>query len=345
MPNVIRRIKTMASLDITKQTIPHDGRIKVNYKNRSIDLRVATCPLESGSVEDQLEKAVIRILDSTTAPDSFDSVCWHERQRTQWRNALSQSFGIIIVAGPTGSGKSTTLYAALNELNQADVNVVTAEDPVERRLIGINQTLVQPPNTFAGQLRSFMRMDPDIILVGEIRDEETASLAIKASQTGHLVLTTLHANTAVGALTRLDNLGVRRFDAANALLMLTSQRLLRCVCRHCQQKHTLRPEDIAQFKARGITSKYVDGGYYFSGRGCQKCNNSGYKGRTSVMELLPINETMKTVMCIASNTDVDIKDTAVRQGFVNMYHTGLELVARGQTDFRELLSEIPDVFF
>jgi len=345
MPNVLSRIKIMANLDITKQTIPHDGRIKINYKNRSIDLRVATCPLESGSSDIQLEKAVIRILDSTTAPAGLDHVCWSEKQRTMWRNAIAQSFGIIIVAGPTGSGKSTTLYAALNEINRPDINIVTAEDPVERRLVGVNQTLIQPPNTFAGQLRSFMRMDPDVILVGEVRDEETAELAIRASQTGHLVVTTLHANTALGTFARLDSLKVRRDDVANALLMITSQRLVRLVCRDCVRQQKVRAEDMRLFSDRKITSMYLEKGFLMSGAGCRVCHNSGYKGRTSVMELLQVDEEFKGRISDPKLNDMNLRDYAIKAGFVNMFHMGLELVSRGTTDMRELINEIPDVYF
>lgn len=344
-PFAIRRIKILAKMDTTKTRIPGDGgiKIKLGKSKRTIDMRIATCPVVSPGSDSIYEKCVIRILDDQVGPSRIDEVMWIAKQREILKRVSLAPFGIIIVTGPTGSGKSTTLYSVLNELNQADRNIVTAEDPVERKIAGVNQTPILAPNTFAKQLRSFLRMDPDVILVGEVRDPETADLAIKASQTGHLVLTTLHANTAIAAIPRLDSLGVKRQDIASSLLLLSAQRLGRKLCKSCRRKRQILKHELTIFRAKKINSELIKNGFLYEGRGCPMCQYRGYKGRMAIMEMLEVTNDIKEFIEIATNGSNDLKKYLIKtHGYENMYMNGLQAVARGELDFRELVSSIPD---
>jgi type IV pilus assembly protein PilB len=344
-PFAIRRIKILCKMNTSMNRIPLDGgmKIRMGKTKRTIDLRVATCPVVSSGSDGSFEKCTIRILDDESGPSRLDEILWIAKQRETLKRVMLNPYGIIIVTGPTGSGKSTTLYSVLNELNNGDINIVTAEDPVERKIAGVNQTPVMAPNTFAKTLRSFLRMDPDVILVGEVRDAETADLAIKASQTGHLVLTTLHANTALGAIGRLEGLGVKREDIAGALLMASAQRLGRKLCKSCRRKRPATKAELSTFHAKKISSELISSGYLYEGRGCPMCGFRGYKGRVAIMEMLEVTNSVKDQIENAKLSINDLKRYVMeKEGFTNMYTNGLHAVARGEMDFKELVEEVPD---
>ena len=346
-PYAIRRIKVLCKMDTSKNRQPCDGGLKIRLggvKKRTIDMRVATCPVVSSGAEGTtFEKCTIRILDDEAGPSRLDEILWVASQRETLKRVIANPYGIMIVTGPTGSGKSTTLYSVLNELNTGDVNIVTAEDPVERKIAGVNQTPVMKPNTFAHTLKSFLRMDPDIILVGEVRDDETAELAVKASQTGHLVLTTLHANTAMGAVARLEGLKVKRADIAGSLLMVSAQRLGRKLCKSCRRKRPATRYEMAAFHENHIETELVKSGYIYEGRGCPICNFRGYKGRIAIMEMLEVTNDIKDAIENEKMSINDLKRYVIdKHGFSNMYINGLNAVARGEMDYRNLLEEVPD---
>ncbi|MEM5015841.1 ATPase, T2SS/T4P/T4SS family [Metabacillus indicus] len=321
------RIKIMANLDITEQRVPQDGRIKLTLDFHPIDLRVATLPTVYG------EKIVLRVLDLSSALNDMTKLGFHPRNLERFSQLIERPSGIVLITGPTGSGKSSTLYAALNKLNSEDVNIITIEDPVEYQLEGINQIQVNQTvgMTFAKGLRSILRQDPNIIMVGEIRDKETAEVAIRASLTGHLVLSTLHTNDSVGTITRLIDMGVEPFLVATSLSGVVAQRLVRKVCRDCAEtvQPTVREKEI--FAKRGLTVESI-----VRGRGCGTCNMTGYKGRLAIHELLVVSDEMKKVIMNGESFS-GIRELAIKNKTLFLIDDGLLKVKQGLTTTEEIL--------
>lgn len=321
------RIKIMANLNITEQRIPQDGRIKINLEFIPIDLRVSTLPTVYG------EKIVLRVLDLSSALNDLNKLGFNKLHLERYHQLIERPNGIILITGPTGSGKSATLYATLNRLNKESVNIITIEDPVEYQLQGINQLQVNPNvgMTFAKGLRAILRQDPNIIMVGEIRDTETAEIAIRASLTGHLVLSTLHTNDAIGTITRLSDMGIEPFLIASSISGIVSQRLIRKVCRDCRQVHppTERERDI--FAKRGMKTDRV-----VRGSGCGTCNGTGYKGRIAIHEIFVLDEDIRK-MIMNDKPISAIREHAIRQGMVFLIDDGLLKVKQGLTTTEEVL--------
>jgi len=326
---LIARIKVMSRMNIAERRVPQDGRIKLALsKNRSIDFRVNTCPTLYG------EKVVLRILDSSAAQIGIESLGFEEQQQKDFIAAIKKPYGMMLVTGPTGSGKTVTLYTALNMLNEPEVNISTAEDPVEIQVAGINQVNVNPKTglTFAEALRAFLRQDPDIVMVGEIRDLETAEIAVKAAQTGHLVLSTLHTNDAPQTLTRLANMGVPPFNIASSVNLIVAQRLARRLCEHCKQPEEL-PEST--LRSEGFTDADIREGFtVFKPVGCDKCTN-GYKGRVGLFEVMPVSEAMGRLIMEGANA-LQIRDQAQEEGVSDLRISGLNKVKAGVTSLEEI---------
>ena len=322
------RLKVMARLDISERRVPQDGRIRMNLsKNRAIDFRVNTCPTLYG------EKIVLRILDSTSAQLGVDALGFEEDQKQALLKAVHQPYGMVLVTGPTGSGKTVTLYTCLNILNSEDRNISTAEDPSEINMPGVNQVNVNAKVglTFASALRAFLRQDPDVIMVGEIRDLETAEIAIKAAQTGHMVFSTLHTNDAPQTLNRLANMGVPAFNIATAVSLIVAQRLARRLCPHCKQPAYVPPESLV---AEGFSEDEVGDITVYKAMGCDKCNE-GYKGRVGIYQVMPISENMARL--IMENCDaLMLADQAGKEGIADLRESGLRKVKAGLTSLEEL---------
>jgi type IV pilus assembly protein PilB len=329
-PNLITRFKIMAKLNIAEKRLPQDGRIRIKALGKLIDLRVSTVPTVFG------EKLVMRLLDRENIKISLDSINMRPTDLKRFRDAINLPNGVVIVTGPTGSGKSTTLYAALNELNREDRNIMSVEDPVEYNLEGINQVQVKEDIglTFSSALRSFLRQDPDIIMVGEIRDTETAEIAIRAALTGHLVLSTLHTNDSVSAITRLIDMGIDRYLIASSLRLVLAQRLVRKICTHCKQPINL-PKEIL-LKA-GFNEAELDDIKLYNGKGCSHCLDTGYKGRMAIFEVLPISEDIRE-MIINSKDENTIRQKALKEGMLTLKQDGLQKVKQGITTLEEVLS-------
>jgi type IV pilus assembly protein PilB len=323
------RIKIMANLNIAERRVPQDGRFKIRALGKEVDVRVSYLPTVHG------EKVVMRILDKSSLASSLDALHLDPKALANLRFAISQPHGMLLVTGPTGSGKTTTLYSALQELNQPDVNIITVEDPVEYQLFGINQVQAHPEIglTFAAGLRSILRQDPDIVLIGEIRDGETASIAVQAALTGHLVLSTLHTNDAAGAIARMVYMGIEPFLLASSLLMTQAQRLYRKLCPACKQAAKI-PEELLQ--ANHIDPAPFQDVMIYQARGCPKCNNTGYKGRGALMEILMVDERVRELILKNANAGA-ISARAVEQGMVTLREVGLRRVAEGLTTFEEIL--------
>ncbi|VAW99091.1 Type IV fimbrial assembly, ATPase PilB [hydrothermal vent metagenome] len=328
-PRLSARLKVMSRLDISERRVPQDGRIKMHLsKNRSIDFRVNTCPTLFG------EKIVLRILDPNSAKLGVDKLGFEEHQKKLFMEAIIKPYGMVLVTGPTGSGKTVTLYTAVNILNVADSNISTAEDPVEINLAGINQVNVNPKVglDFSSALKAFLRQDPDIILVGEIRDKETAEIAIKASQTGHMVLSTLHTNDAPQTLTRLVNMGIPAYSIASAVNLIVAQRLARRLCTHCKKKLDIPNEALAQ---EGFTAAQIKKGFTLYGNvGCDQCNN-GYKGRVGIYQVMPISESMGRIIMEGGNS-MQLADQSLKEGIPDLRISGLKKVADGVTTLDEV---------
>jgi type IV pilus assembly protein PilB len=323
------RLKVMARLDIAERRVPQDGRIKMKIsKNRAIDFRVSTCPTLFG------EKIVMRILDSSSAMLGIDSLGYEGFQKEHYMHALSRPHGMILVTGPTGSGKTVSLYTGLSILNTEDTNISTAEDPVEIMLPGINQVQINPKVglTFAGALRAFLRQDPDVIMVGEIRDLETAEIAIKAAQTGHLVLSTLHTNDAPKTLTRLVDMGVKPYAIATSISLIIAQRLARRLCGNCKTRIDV-PEE-ALLKEGFSREEIANGIQIFGPVGCTNCTD-GYKGRTGIYEVMPVSEEIGRIIMEGGNV-MQIKQQAVREGVWGLRQAGLKKVRDGMTSLDEI---------
>jgi len=323
------RLKVMSRLDIAERRVPQDGRIKMKIsKNRAIDFRLSTCPTLFG------EKIVMRILDSSSATLGIDSLGYEPFQKELYLEALSKPHGMILVTGPTGSGKTVSLYTGLNILNTEDTNISTAEDPVEIMLPGINQVNVNPKVglTFAGALRAFLRQDPDVIMVGEIRDIETAEIALKAAQTGHLVLSTLHTNDAPKTLTRLVDMGVKPYAIATSVSLIIAQRLARRLCNNCKQKVDVPEEALLK---EGFTYEEIANGIQiFAPKGCTQCTD-GYKGRTGLYEVMRVSEEIGRIIMEGGNV-VQIKEQAQREGVWGLRRSGLKKVRDGITSLDEI---------
>jgi type IV pilus assembly protein PilB len=326
---IISRLKIMSNLNIAERRVPQDGRFKIRAMGKEADVRVSILPTVHG------EKVVMRILDKSALAANLGSLGLDPRSLDNLRYAIAQPHGMILVTGPTGSGKTTTLYSCLQELNQPDVNIITVEDPVEYQLMGINQvqTHSEVGLTFAAGLRSILRQDPDIVMVGEIRDGETASIAVQAALTGHLVLSTLHTNDAAGAIARLLFMGVEPFLLASSLIMTQAQRLFRKLCTVCKQPIQIPLETL---RANHMDPELFKDMQFFGPRGCPKCGNSGYRGRGSIMEILLLNDAIKDMILKHANAGT-IRDVAVKNGMLTLRDMGLFRVREGVTTLEEVL--------
>jgi type IV pilus assembly protein PilB len=324
------RIKVISRMDIAEKRVPQDGRMKLKFGNRAIDFRVSTLPTLFG------EKIVIRILDPSSAKLGIDALGYEKIEKDRLMSAIQRPYGMVLVTGPTGSGKTVSLYTCLNILNQPGVNISTVEDPAEINLPGVNQVNVNDKagTTFSVALKAFLRQDPDIIMVGEIRDLETADIAIKAAQTGHLVLSTLHTNDAPGTLTRLLNMGVAPFNIASSVLLVTAQRLARRLCEVC--KTTVEyPRDA--LKRAGFADNDLDGAWKpYKAVGCSACSN-GYKGRVGIYQVMPITEEMQRII-LAEGSALDIQQEAHRNGVRDLRQAGLAKVRVGVTTLEEIIT-------
>jgi type IV pilus assembly protein PilB len=324
------RIKVISRLDIAEKRVPQDGRMKLKFGNKAIDFRVSTLPTLFG------EKIVIRILDPSSAKVGIDALGYEKIEKDRLMKAIQRPYGMVLVTGPTGSGKTVSLYTCLNILNQPGVNIATVEDPAEINLPGVNQVNVNDKAglTFAVALKSFLRQDPDIIMVGEIRDLETADIALKAAQTGHMVMSTLHTNDAPTTLTRLANMGVAPFNIAASVLLITAQRLARKLCENCKAPADYPRE--ALLKA-GFKPEDLDGNWKpFRAVGCSMCNN-GYKGRVGIYQVMPITEEMQKII-LAAGSSMQIAEQAQRDGVRDLRQSGLLKVRAGMTTLEELIS-------
>jgi len=327
-PRVAARIKVMARLNIAERRVPQDGRIKMMLsKTRNIDFRVNTCPTLYG------EKVVMRILDPGSAKVGVDALGFEEHQKMDFLRAIGKPYGMVLVTGPTGSGKTVSLYTALNMLNKEDVNISTVEDPVEIQVPGINQVNMNPKTglTFAEALRAFLRQDPDIIMVGEIRDLETAEIAVKAAQTGHLVLSTLHTNDAPQTLTRLANMGVPPFNIASSVLLIMAQRLARRLCQHCKTPDDIPRETLIE---EGFSEAQIPGMTLYRAVGCDKCTK-GYKGRVGIFQVMPVSEAMGRLIMEGGNS-LQLADQARKEGVGELRQSGLNKVRTGITSLEEI---------
>jgi type IV pilus assembly protein PilB len=328
---IAARIKVMSRLDVSERRVPQDGRIKLKVsKNKAIDFRVSTCPTLYG------EKVVLRILDSDSSRLSIDVLGYEEEQKKIYLENLQKPYGMFLVTGPTGSGKTVSLYTGINILNTIDINISTAEDPVEINLPGVNQVQVDEKTgmTFAKALKAFLRQDPDVILVGEIRDLETASIAVKAAQTGHMVMSTLHTNDGPQTLTRLMDMGVPPFAVATTINIIIAQRLARKLCTNCK-----RPVEIPAdaLLAEGFTEAQVATSFrVYQAVGCDMCNG-GYKGRTGIYQVMPITDAMKRLIMDGANA-IALADQSQKEGVPNIRQSALKKVMNGITSLEEINS-------
>ena len=312
----------MAGLDISERRVPQDGRFKINLgKGKTLGFRVNTCPTLFG------EKIVLRILDPKTIQVGVDKLGFEEHQKKIFLDAIHKNQGMILVTGPTGSGKTVTLYTALNLLNNVGKNISTVEDPVEIYLPGINQVNINAKTNldFTAVLRAFLRQDPDIIMIGEIRDKETSDIGIKAAQTGHLVLSTLHTNSAADTLTRMENMGIAPFNIATSVNLVIAQRLVRRLCDNCKEHYDVNNETLLN---QGFTINEVDSIQLYKAKGCSQCT-SGYKGRTGIFEVLQMTPAISDVI-MSSGTSIDIYNKAITEDFVDLRRAGLNKAISGE---------------
>lgn len=323
------RIKIMSELDISERRLPQDGRIKLKLKNKEVDLRVSTLPTLFG------EKIVMRILDKGNLQLDLAKLGFEEQAGKDFFKAISSPYGMCLVTGPTGSGKSTTLYSALSNVNKIDVNIMTAEDPVEYNLGGINQVQMKDEIglNFAATLRSFLRQDPDVIMVGEIRDYETAEIAVKAALTGHLVLSTLHTNDAPSTINRLLNMGIEPFLVASSCLLILAQRLARRVCANCKEPERIPPQALTDI---GFSEEEAASLVCYRGKGCDLCGGTGYKGRVALYEVMPISERIKELVLEGASA-TEIKKAMVLDGCKTLRMSGLTKIKDGVTSVEEVL--------
>jgi type IV pilus assembly protein PilB len=326
---LISRMKIMSNLDIAERRLPQDGRMRVKVNGRDYDLRVSFLPTVHG------EKVVLRVLDKSNLSASMDKLGLDADSYRRFASAVAAPHGLLLVTGPTGSGKTTTLYSALNELNSPDYNIVTVEDPVEFQVPGINQVPVRKEIglTFANSLRSILRQDPDIVMIGEIRDTETAEIAVEAALTGHQVLSTMHCNDAAGAIARLDDMGIAPFLISSSLVLACAQRLVRRICLGCKEPVTY-PQQM--YRDLGIPPGYFDGMQIFRGRGCERCNNTGYAGRMAIIEAMSVTDEVRK-MIISRSPAMEIGNLAISQGMKTLRMVALEKVREGLTTLEQVL--------
>ncbi len=318
---IVSRIKIMAELDISERRLPQDGRIKIKIAGRTVDLRVSVLPTIFG------EKVVMRILDPQALKVDMTQLGFREQDLQKFQERIHSPYGIILVTGPTGSGKTTTLYSALQQLNTIDVNIMTAEDPVEFNFEGINQVAVKSEIglTFASALRSFLRQDPDIVMVGEIRDGETADIAIKAALTGHLVFSTLHTNDAPSSVTRLIDMGVPYYLVASATRLIMAQRMTRKICEHCKEEINLTQEQVDSLKVPEEVLRNIRA---FKGVGCKECNNTGKSGRTGIYEVMPITPAIEALI-LSQAPDTEIRKLALEEGMFSLRMAAVDKMKKG----------------
>ncbi len=332
---LISRIKIMSKLDISEKRLPQDGRIKIKVKvdsrSRELDFRVSTLPTLFG------EKVVLRLLDKQNLMLDMTKLGFEPESLTKFKRNISKPYGMVLVTGPTGSGKTNTLYSALQSLNTVDTNIMTAEDPVEFNLMGINQVQMkeQIGLNFAAALRSFLRQDPNIVLVGEIRDFETAEIAIKAALTGHLVLSTLHTNDAPSTISRLMNMGIEPFLVATSVNLIQAQRLIRRICKDCKQEHSTPSEALIEVGFKADEAKSLK---TYKGKGCSTCNHTGYKGRIGLYEVLEITDEIRELILIGASA-LELRKKAVDDGMITLRESGLHKIRDGVTTIEEVVRE------
>lgn len=331
---IASRIKVMSRMDISEKRMPQDGKFKLPLKDKDIEFRVSSLPTLFG------EKIVMRILDSSLDSLDINKLGYSDIQKEELLKAVKRPYGMVLVTGPTGSGKTVSLYSCINLLNNEGVNICTAEDPAEMNIPGVNQVNINEKAglTFASALRSFLRQDPDIILVGEIRDLETAEIAIKAAQTGHLVMSTLHTNDAPKTLSRLLNMGIQPFNVSSSVILITAQRLARKLCPHCKKvedvptevliQSGMRPEDLEGYKTKWHTYKPV---------GCIECNEKGYSGRTGIYQVMPVTEEMRAII-LHEGSEIEIAMEAKKNGVLTLRESGMKKVKEGVTSLEEILA-------
>ncbi len=332
---LISRVKIMSKLDIAEKRLPQDGRIKIKLKahgrSRELDFRVSTLPTLFG------EKVVLRLLDKERLMLDMTKLGFEPESLVKFQRNISKPYGMVLVTGPTGSGKTNTLYSALQSLNQPETNIMTAEDPVEFNLPGINQVQMkeQIGLNFAAALRSFLRQDPNIILVGEIRDFETAEIAIKAALTGHLVLSTLHTNDAPSTISRLMNMGIEPFLVATSVNLIQAQRLIRRICKDCKAEHSLPPEALVEVGFSAEEAKQLK---TYKGLGCAKCNNTGYKGRIGLYEVMEVTDEVRELILIGASA-LELRKRAIEDGMITLRESGLYKIRGGLTTLEEVVRE------
>ncbi|PLX90348.1 MAG: type II secretion system protein GspE [Desulfuromonas sp.] len=326
---IVSRIKIMAQLNIAEKRLPQDGRFRVRVAGRDVDLRVSTLPTVFG------ERVVLRLLDKTAGVLSLDEIGMDSELQRQFGQMIEKNHGILLVTGPTGSGKTTTLYAALTRLNNREKNIITVEDPIEYQLAGVGQIQVNPKInlTFANGLRSILRQDPDVIMVGEIRDRETAEISVQSALTGHMVFSTLHTNDAAGALTRMVEMGIEPFLAASSIVGILAQRLVRRICPDCREQITPPAQLLDQI---GEELSQSGDNRFFRGRGCEKCLDIGYRGRVGIYELMPISESVRELL-LQNKDSATIKQAAIDQGMRPLRADGLAKAIAGVTSLEEVL--------
>jgi type IV pilus assembly protein PilB len=323
------RIKIMSNLDIAERRLPQDGRFRIRLAGREVDLRVSLLPTVHG------EKIVMRVLDKGNLSAGIEKLGMDADDLQRFKNAIDAPHGMMLMTGPTGSGKTSTLYAVLTQLNTVDVNIITVEDPVEYQMVGVNQVQVKPEIglTFASGLRSILRQDPDIVMVGEIRDSETADIAVKAALTGHLVLSTLHTNNAPGAIARLIDMGIEPFLVSSSLLMVCAQRLMRKICPHCKEAFTVGPDVTSRL---GLTEEMMASHTFHRGRGCSRCKETGFLGRMAILEVLSVSEGIREQILHNASAKL-IADLALQEGMKTLRIAGLNKAKQGLTSLDEVL--------
>jgi type IV pilus assembly protein PilB len=325
------RVKILSQLNIAERRVPQDGRLKLKLGNRVIDFRVSTLPVLFG------EKIVLRILDKGNLTLDLTKFGFEPKAEKDLMRAILNPYGMVLVTGPTGSGKTTTLYSALSRVNTPDVNIMTAEDPVEYNLMGINQVLVRTEIglTFAAALKAFLRQDPNIIMIGEIRDLETGGIAIKAALTGHLVLSTLHTNDAPSTITRMIDMGIEAFNVASAVNLVVAQRLVRRICKDCKASHKYRDEELHSL---GTEIETVRGLTFMKGTGCDTCSGTGYKGRAGLYEVMALSPELRR-MILRGASVAELRDQAVSEGMLTLRMDGIKKIERGVTTLEEVVKE------
>jgi len=331
---VVSRLKIMSKLDIAEKRLPQDGRIKLRLGKREMDFRVSVLPTLFG------EKVVLRLLDKSALQLDMTKLGFDEDALKGFADAIHKPVGMVLVTGPTGSGKTTTLYSALSELNKEKDNIITAEDPIEFNFMGINQVQMHEEIglTFASSLRSFLRQDPDIVMVGEIRDFETAQIAIQAALTGHLVMSTVHTNDAPGTITRLIDMGIEPFLITSAILLILAQRLVRKICTECKEPVQVNPKLLLGL---GVPREEINGFNVYKGKGCTLCSNTGYKGRIGLYEVMPLWDDLKELVLSRAST-IEIKKEAIRLGMKSLRMAGISKINEGMTTIEEILRTTMD---